>query len=151
MFEATVEARISVQVVFLHLRVRARSACKISVSAHRRRVQVWAGASSKVVFEGRSAMTMTRARVEGRVRCAAGTVSGDRAVVKIGCWGGPVGVKASVEVLGSGKLPFTEDSPNYGDASDGGTNDNEDGDGHAPAIVGNVGLTVSDGARCGLD
>jgi hypothetical protein len=148
MFESTVEACISVQVLFLHLRVRACSACKVSIPAHRRRVQV--RASSKIVFEGSGTMTMTRARVERRVRSAAGTVSRDRAVIKVGGWGSPVRVKTSVEVLGPRKFPFTEDSPKDGNTTDGGTNDDEDGDGHALAIVGNVGLTVSNGARGGL-
>jgi hypothetical protein len=78
----------------------------------------------------RVAVSVTRARVEGRGAGRSATVVGDDAVSVSGV-GLPVGdgVEAPVKLLGAREFPFAEDSPENGSTSNGSGNGDDDGEG----------------------
>jgi len=127
---AVVETRPACK-VFLHGRHRARGSSEICVSTDRSRGS--GRTSGEIMLKiavVRVAVSVTRARVEGRGAGRSATVVGDDAVFVSGV-GLPVGdwVEALVKLLGAREFPFAEYSPENGSTSNGSGNGDDDGKG----------------------
>jgi len=116
--------------MFLHGGQRARGSSEICISTDRSRAS--GRTSGEIMLKIaviRVAVSVTRARVEGRCARGSAAVVGDDVVVSgVGL---PVGdgVEALVKLLGAGEFPFAENSPEDAGTSNGSDNSDDNGKG----------------------